>query len=519
MQDLEPIIAKWGALVLGGALLTVAALVNRFAPHRRSRIRYALLLYVLYLVTWTLALAMRHTSLPTAHDWAEHLKLAVELLGAFTLVNLVALTTFDVFLPLLRLSPVALTGDLIVGLAYLVATFGVLNAAGVSASSVVTTSAVVSGVLALSLQATLGNILGGVALQLDGSVHVGDWLQLPDGKQGKVLAIRWRHTVVETRDWETIVVPNANLLAQNIIILGKREGRPVQYRKWVFFNVDFRYPPSRVIDVVREALWSAPIEAVADDPKPSIICYDFAKDGRDSFGYYAVRYWLTDLPNDDPTNSRIRTRIYSALKRAGIPLARPVQTLFMRPEENEEAEAARHRARKARAMATIGLFQSLTPDERTTLADHLRYAPFVAGETCTKQGAVAHWLYVLTAGTVEIRRRREHGSLTKTLATLEAPAVFGEMGVMTGEPRSADVVAITDVECYRLDKPGLKKILEARPEIAQAFSKSTALRRVELSAAQEHLDEQAQQDRLASEETRILDRMQEFFGLERTTRI
>ena len=107
----------------------------------------------------------------------------------------------------------------------------------------------------------------------------------------------------------------------------------------------------------------------------------------------------------------------------------------------------------------------------------------------------------------------------RPLGTLRAPDFFGEMGVMTGEPRSADVVAITDVECYRLDKPGLKKILEARPEIAQAFSKSTALRRVELSAAQEHLDEQAQQDRLASEETRILDRMQEFFGLERTTRI
>ena len=98
-------------------------------------------------------------------------------------------------LPRLGVGIVAITGDLIVGFAYLFAGLGVLKAAGVSPSSVVTTSAVVSGVLALSMQATLGNILGGVALQLDGSIHVGDWVQLPDGTQGRVIAIRWRHTV------------------------------------------------------------------------------------------------------------------------------------------------------------------------------------------------------------------------------------------------------------------------------------------------------------------------------------
>jgi CRP-like cAMP-binding protein len=331
--------------------------------------------------------------------------------------------------------------------------------------------------------------------------------------------IRWRHTIVETRDWETIVVPNANLLAQNIIILGKRIGKPVQYRKWVFFNVDFRYPPSHVIDVVREALWSAPIEAVADDPKPSIICYDFAKDGRDSFGYYAVRYWLTDLLNDDATNSRIRTRIYTALKRAGIPLARPAQTLFVQPEEDDGVRAERHKERRIRALETVDLFKSLTPEERDFVADHLRYAPFTAGETCTRQGSVAHWLYVLTSGRAEIRRRVDGSTLHKTLTTVDAPGFFGEMGLMTGEPRAADVVAMTDVECYRLDKEGLQRILEERPEVAEQFSKTLAERRVALAVAAEGLDEEAQRARMQSEQTRILDRIQTFFGLARTTKV
>src|SRR5262249_2513447 len=145
-------------------------------------------------------------------------------------------------------------------------------------------------------------------------------------------------------------------------ILGKRAGKPVQHRMWVYFNVDFRFPPSRVIDVVRDALCAAPIEGVAADPKPSVICYDFAKDGRNSFGYYAVRYWLTDLASDDPTSSRVRGRIFTALLRAGIPLARPAQTLFVEPED-AGAREARHRERRVHALDRIDLFHSLTPEE------------------------------------------------------------------------------------------------------------------------------------------------------------
>ncbi len=512
------VLHTWGFAVLGAAVVLVAFLVNRLAPAKRRRIRYAVILYALFLASAAGAVLLAKLPAESIASWSEHVRLFADLFAAFTIVHIAALAIFDVLLPAIGVSLVTIIADLIVGLAYLFAGLGVLKNAGVTTSSVVATSAVVSGVLALSLQATLGNILGGVALQFDGSVRVGDWLQLPDGTQGKIVAIRWRHTVLETRNWDTVVVPNANLLAQNIVILGKRTNRPVQHRMWVYFNVDFRFPPSRVIDVVREALCAAPIEGVADDPRPNVICYDFAKDGRDSFGYYAARYWLTDLPNDDPTNSRVRTRIYTALERAGIPLARPTQTLFLQRAEGTGAREARHKERRLRAVERIDLFRGLTGDEHDFVAEHLTDAPFTAGETCTRQGAVAHWLYILTSGKVEIRRRVDGSATSKTVATVEAPGFFGEMGLMTGEPRSADVVALTDVECYRLDKTGLQRVLEERPEAAEQFSKTLALRRVELAAAVEGLDAEAKRARMASEETRILDKIQEFFGLTRTTR-
>ncbi len=76
---------------------------------------------------------------------------------------------------------------------------------------------------------------------------------------------------------------------------------------WVYFNVDFRFAPSRVVQVVTDGLRAAPIENVAPDPLPNVVCMDHRDEGhpRDAYGAtYAVRYWLIDLAADDPTSGR-----------------------------------------------------------------------------------------------------------------------------------------------------------------------------------------------------------------------
>ncbi|HEY2515632.1 MAG TPA: mechanosensitive ion channel family protein [Polyangiaceae bacterium] len=504
---------RWAGITTGAAILLVAALVNRFAPAKRARIRRALILFVLYLGFFVASVGLKAAGITV---WGGHCRFLADLFEAFTVVNLVALALFDLALPAMRVEVVEILSDLFTGAGYLVSTVLLLRGAGLEPSSVLTTSAVVSGVLALSLQATIGNILGGIALQLDHSIHAGDWVQLPDGTQGKVRAIHWRHTVVETRNWDTILVPNSSLLSSNIIILGKRTGQPVQHRMWVYFNVDFRFSPSQVITTVREALHAAPIERVASDPLPSVICYDFAKDGRDSFGYYAVRYWLTDLATDDPTSSAVRERIYAALRRANIPLARPTQTVFFAPDDSTDVEgrARRHREERGKLLSQIELFKALTDAERAVLTDHLIYAPFARGEVITRQGAIAHYLYVLLSGKAEIRSRVAPDEPPHLVATLAAPALFGEMGLMTGEPRSADVVAITDVTCYRLEKAGFEQILQARPELAKAMAETMAKRRIELLAARDGVSPESRVSEAPDEAARILRGIRSFFGLD-----
>ena len=112
------------------------------------------------------------------------------------------------------------------------------------------------------MQDVIGNIAGGLALQVDGSLSPGDWIRV-DQLIGRIVEVRWRHTAIETRDWDALIVPNAALMSGQFAILGKRDGQPLQRRQWVQFNVDHSHAPSRVIEVVEAALRQAPIPRVA----------------------------------------------------------------------------------------------------------------------------------------------------------------------------------------------------------------------------------------------------------------
>jgi small-conductance mechanosensitive channel/CRP-like cAMP-binding protein len=501
----------WAGALFAG-VVAVAALVNRLRPTHKTQLRRLVILFVVYAVSLATAFGLEAAGVQT---WARPAFVAAEILQALVLVNLVGTFAFSVVVPTAGVDLPMLASDLLVGLGYIAALLAVLSKHDVNLTGALVSGAVVSAVLAISLQSTLGNIVGGIALQLDGSIHEGDWIQLENGRQGRVRAVRWRHTVVETRDWSTMIVPNAQLLGNAITILGKRDGGMVPQRMWVWFNVDFRFSPSRVVQVVEEAIQASPIDNVAPEPKPNVVCMDFTRDNRESVATYAVRYWLTDLAHDDPTNSRVRARIYAALKRAEIPLAVPAHTAFveLHDEERDKRRALRETATHLAALRTVHLFHPFTEDELRTLASGMSHVIYTKGERITRQGAVAHWLYVMTAGTAEIRMKTDEAHEPVVVATVNAPDFFGEMGLMTGEPRTADVVATTDIDCFRLGKETFELVLLKRPEIAGELSEKLATRRVELIAVREGLDAPAKSLRHASERERILDGIKKFFGL------
>jgi CRP-like cAMP-binding protein len=101
----------------------------------------------------------------------------------------------------------------------------------------------------------------------------------------------------------------------------------------------------------------------------------------------------------------------------------------------------------------------------------------------------------------------------QNVAALRVVDYFGEMGLLTGEPLRATVIALTDVRCYRLGKEALESILHRRPEIAEQISQTLAQRRVELDTIVEEAGEEALHERMRKTQGAILRRIRDFFKL------
>ena len=128
------------------------------------------------------------------------------------------------------------------------------------------------------------------------------------------------------------------------------------------------------------------------------------------------------------------------------------------------------------------------------------------------QGREVHDLYIITRGAGDVRVAVP-GAPPRVVGRISAPGIFGEMGMLTGEPRRATVVAVGEVECWRLGKERFREVLEKRPAIAEGVSRILATREVELATATEGLSEEARRYRLESEHGTLLKRIERFFGL------
>nr|MBA2713079.1 cyclic nucleotide-binding domain-containing protein [Rubrobacteraceae bacterium] len=107
----------------------------------------------------------------------------------------------------------------------------------------------------------------------------------------------------------------------------------------------------------------------------------------------------------------------------------------------------------------VPIFKHLDADERAEFEELLEPVSFGAGEMIFEEGAQEERLYVITSGTAEVYKtvlpgRRQH------LATIEAPTVVGEMGLLTEPRAAASVEAVTRVEAHGVGRDKLLELLD-----------------------------------------------------------
>jgi eukaryotic-like serine/threonine-protein kinase len=115
-----------------------------------------------------------------------------------------------------------------------------------------------------------------------------------------------------------------------------------------------------------------------------------------------------------------------------------------------------------------GIAGALGDGARSALATALQPAAFAPGECFIRQGADGDCLFLLESGQCEVRVEGDDGSFP--VATLGPGDIVGEMALLTGEPRSASVVAMSPVAARRLDRDRFATLSEAFPEVRELLT-------------------------------------------------
>ena len=199
---------------------------------------------------------------------------------------------------------------------------------------------------------------------------------------------------------------------------------------------------------------------VLADPAPMVWLVDFG----DSSITYELVFWIPSWNERDDTLDRVRTRLWYALKDTGIEIPFPIRTVRMASADEERArgQAASERVDAAeRALRACVLFddRAITPAERRELARAAGVSTLSRGEELVRRGDASDSMFVVADGTCEV-----------LLPSGERIAMgpgshFGEVALVTGQPRTADVVVASDgATVIRLPRAGVEPILTRHPE-------------------------------------------------------
>ncbi|MBF0266485.1 MAG: mechanosensitive ion channel [Gammaproteobacteria bacterium] len=477
----------------------------RSKPSAHSTIKNTFLVYLLSITGLFMAGFVATTQ---QANLAQSLYTAFFIIEGMAVIRLFGLLIFNSIFPALSINPPSILEEIIVIIAYFIWGMIQLHFAGLNLGEIITTSAILTAVLAFAMQDTLGNTFGGLALQWDHSLKVGDWIRIND-IEGKIVDISWRAIHIETRDWETVIMPNSILMKNQFKVIGKRIGEPKQWRRWIWFNIEYSISPSKVIKVAEKAMETAEIANIASVPKPNCLMMDY----NDSVARYALRYWLTDFAVDAPVDSQVREHLYFALKREGLMPSIPQQHLFI-TKENEKHQNHHLKLEldhRYNVLKQIDLFKTFDEKILHDIAKTMTFLPFAKNDIVTRQGEIDHSLKIIISGQAELIIN--HKGQTEHMLDFEKGDFFGEMGLMTGKPRSGSIKAVTDLECYTLNKHSFEEIVQANPHLIEVMYEAMKNRKDALDHAFHKIDEEEKLKYEHYHKHEMLNHIKQFFGL------
>jgi branched-chain amino acid transport system substrate-binding protein len=366
-------------------------------------------------------------------------------------------------------------------------------------TSILATSGVIAMIIGLAIQINISNIFSGIAINIERPFRIGDWVRIGQFEEGEIVDITWRTTRIRNRADCILSIPNSMASESAILNFCYPDD---SYWLWPTVYVHPMHPPARVKKILRDALLSA--DKVLKDPEPYVIFTGINE--------WAATYWIAFCADDYGNKffilEDVWTRVWFHLNRAGITPAVQRQEIhwFKGIKERGGEEATK----PITLLQEIDIFKPFSEKAKFYLSERIGRHRFQSHEMIVKQGDRGNSLFIIVEGVVSVQVLTEEGK-NKEVARLGAGNFFGEMALLTGEDRTATVVALVDTSLFELTKNDIKPLIEEQPEVSEMISKVLTQRQLStISQLHEQHDIEVETEAVYK---RLLNRIEHFFGL------
>lgn len=338
--------------------------------------------------------------------------------------------------------------------------------------------------------------IASVQIQYDRLFSIGDWISLGEGDALCVVDIERRLVSLRNYDGMVVKYPSTKFLSGGVKNYSRQ---PTGMARNISFQIDPKYHQDKVLEILNVAARYV----IQSNIKAGF--YDRFSVTITGFQVGAITYRIKYFVDPSLGAGKTNTQMYQAVMRflgvASISLESSISVSRLNDVVDQ--------TRRLLDIRNQSVLKVLSLEEIQALARKVELCEFRKGEIILRHGDSGDSMFFIFEGNLDIQIPKDNGEKT-SVANLWPGDCVGEMSMLTGEPRSADVVALSDVVLLQVTKAELQPILANNTGLVEKLSRMLAERKIH---NQKHLSGAEAEAETAQETKTIAKRIIGFFAL------
>ncbi len=366
-------------------------------------------------------------------------------------------------------------------------------------TSLMATSGVIAMIIGFIIKANISNFFSGMVINQGNAVRTGDWIKVGSLGEGKVEDITWRSTKLRTKEGCLLSIPNSTV-SESPVYNFYYPNRV--YRMDFTINLPPNYKPGYVKRILYDAVVSA--ECVLNRPAP-VIRFTGINGGK---AEYSISFSVPDYEKKGEYYEEVWNRIWNQLKFSHIKLSGQSDEdmakclidpdLMMTPKQ---------------VLDSVEIFSLFSDETKHELAGKMKSHTYPPDKPIVKQGEKGESMFIVARGVVSVWVSFQEDEPAYEIARMGPGSIFGEMALLTGQPRYATIIPITKTDVYEITKEDIYAHIESQPQILEKLSEILAARKKIIDIKKSQTKKLSQDRRKRALSKTILGKIKQTFGM------